>query len=297
MKYILKLTLLFSILLFSCQGSTDPVDPVAPIAVDSIAPGVVSAFTVTGGVKSAILNWTNPVDNDLDSVFVYYKKSVETNFTKMSSPKISGDITLIDLENYNGYDFKVSMVDNSGNEGLHSDTVNITLENYSADVDSYWTSISSATDLDEAISNLISLIGSEFINGDSTKTSVLKNIVGWAYYQKGDGTHTDVSYTSALAYFQQSGEKDSQAGIAILGYLLDEWALSLASAKVILADATYTHGNIPSITRDNALLDGAWSAYLLDDFNSVVDILNDIDSGNSHSASDVPGLFTSLKGL
>lgn len=270
-------------------------------SVDTTPPGIATNLTGKSGNKSVTLNWIKPLDNDLKEAVIYVKKSTENTFSPINTSDIEtltlDSVKVLGFENYMEYTFKVRFLDVVNNEGLFSDSVNVIPENYKDDVDFYWANISSGTDLNNTIIKLDSLLHSEFLLSDSIKISKLNDALGWAYFQKGDGTKSDDSYSDSFNYFKKSDEMDSNAGIAILGHLLDEWDLSLEAAKLILSNTTYTHENLISITRFKALLDGAWSAYLLDDFDSVVEFLNDIDSGNTHSASDVSGLFATLKGL
>jgi len=268
-----------------------------PKEIDKTAPGVATNLKYKSGNTTVTLLWDKPSDSDLKSISIYFKTGNDTEFTELGSSQTSNatldSATVTGLVNYVNYAFKVKFTDLVGNVGNASAVLIATPENYTADFAGYWSDIKTGSNLASTISGLKSLLESSAITSDSNKVSAVKDALGWSYYMSGNGNAEDSAYTVAFNYFSGSLETDSKAGIAILGHLLDKWQLSLQSAKDIMGIANYAHAHLTSITRFKALLNGAWSAYLLDDKDSCVSILNDIDPDNANNTD----LYDRLKRL
>ncbi|MEX2445540.1 MAG: DUF4959 domain-containing protein, partial [Alkalispirochaeta sp.] len=81
---------------------------------DTTPPSEVTELTATGGEGQVVLAWTNPTDEDFDSVTIHYgTASADTEFTGTIDP--SGT-TIAGLTNGTEYTFLVRSFDTDGNE-------------------------------------------------------------------------------------------------------------------------------------------------------------------------------------
>jgi len=106
-------------------GATNSLGTNKALVIDGIVPAVPQGVTATAGNAQVSLSWTANTETDLANYKVY--RSTTTGFTPSSDNKIAEPTTnsYIDLYRTNGttYYYKISAVDNTGNESDFSSQV------------------------------------------------------------------------------------------------------------------------------------------------------------------------------
>ncbi|WEK53336.1 MAG: GDSL-type esterase/lipase family protein [Candidatus Cohnella colombiensis] len=87
---------------------------------DITPPAVPTGFTVVAGQESATLSWTNPADLDLYGINIY-RDGVRVGATVIGTSKIDTGLT-----GGTTYSYRISAVDNAGNESALTSPINVT---------------------------------------------------------------------------------------------------------------------------------------------------------------------------
>jgi len=107
------------------KNSTEWVDALGPVTLDTIPPAVPGGIRALGRDRSVELNWFKSADKDIGQYRVYRSKTPLTGFQEVGKTELNL-FTDPNLTNETSYYYRVAAVDLTGNESKPSDSLRAT---------------------------------------------------------------------------------------------------------------------------------------------------------------------------
>jgi hypothetical protein len=272
MKNIYKSALiLVTFLLFSCDN--EETEYVAPTPVKNEAPAqVANVLSVTYDGKAKV-SWDKPADTDIH----HYDFEVQAAGSVVSKPVVALNAEsrwVLDLTNGVSYSIRIRAVDEEGLMGNFSTAVSFTPTTGMEHVTTAEAQITAnnnagaVTTVTNALTSTTQVPNAAAINAlHGTRAKAYYNLAGGQ-----NGVKTDANYVSALADLDKTTSSISYALKAVIGGLVDNYAVSVAGAEHIYAtgaenattdiyEITYDVSSV-GLTLNDVFITAAWSAYL-----------------------------------